>query len=417
MLVLSDKSLFRMVLQPVGRGTDMESDEKFSIRKLLKVMVDKDASDLYLTVGTAPGYRINGVIRRLGDEELTPVITERLAATLMTEKQKAVFATDMEMNVSAAYPGMGRFRVNIFRQRGSVGMVIRQITTEIAGIDDLKLPEIFKDISMAERGLVLMVGGTGSGKSTSLAAMVDWRNSNQAGHIVTIEDPIEYMHTHKKCFVTQREVGTDTISFQAALKNTLRQAPDVILLGEIRERDTMEHAIAFAETGHLAMATLHANNANQAVERILNFFPEEQHQQVYMNLAMNLKAIMSQRLVKTVDGKRTVAIEILINTPRISDLILKGEIAKIKESMDDGAQYGMVTFDKSLLQLWKDGRISEVEALRNSDSPNNLRLLMKMNQLESSEDKANVVDQILQSGEVEQSGYKLEIDSGTGKKS
>ena len=392
----------------------MEADEKYSIRKLLKVMVDKDASDLYLTVGAPPGYRIMGSVRRLGEENLTAVATEKLAAALMSEKQKAAFSTDMEMNVSAAYPGMGRFRVNIFRQRGSVGLVIRQITTEIAGIDDLKLPEIFKDISMTERGLVLMVGGTGSGKSTSLAAMVDWRNSNQAGHIVTIEDPIEYMHTHKKCFVTQREVGTDTNSFQSALKNTLRQAPDVILLGEIRERDTMEHAIAFAETGHLAMATLHANNSNQAVERILNFFPEEQHQQVYMNLAMNLKAIMSQRLVKTLDGKRAVAIEILINTPRISDLILKGDVGKIKESMELGSQYGMVTFDKALLKLWKDGLISEVEALRNSDSPNNLRLLMKMDKLEGSGDKASGVDQLLESGSDDQGGYKLEIDASGG---
>jgi len=396
-----------------GETGSIDPQEKISIRKLLKVMVEKEASDLYLTVAAPPGYRINGVIRRLGSEDLTPVATEKLASSLMTEKQKAAFSEEMEMNVSAAYPGLGRFRVNIYRQRGSVGLVIRQITTEIAGIDDLRLPEIFKEVSMTERGLVLMVGGTGSGKSTSLAAMVDWRNSNQAGHIITIEDPIEYMHKHKKCFVTQREVGTDTISFQAALKNTLRQAPDVILLGEIRERDTMEHAIAFAETGHLAMATLHANNANQAVERILNFFPEEQHQQVYMNLAMNLKAILSQRLVKTLDGKRTVAIEILINTPRISDLILKGDIGKIKESMEDGEQYGMVTFDKALLQLWKDGVISEVEALRNSDSPNNLRLMMKMDKLEGSESKESGIDEILHTGEEgKEGGYKLEIDPG-----
>lgn len=289
--------------------------DDISIKKLLKVMVDQDASDLYLMAGAPPGFRINGAIRRLGDQAVSPDTAEELANGFMNEQQKAEFASEMEMNLSAAFPGLGRFRVNIYRQRGTVGMVIRQITTEIAGIDDLGLPEIFKDISMTKRGLVLMVGATGSGKSTSLAAMVDWRNSNQAGHIITIEDPVEYMHTHKKCFVTQREVGSDTASFHAALKNTLRQAPDVILLGEIRERDTMEHAIAFAETGHLAMATLHANNANQALERIINFFPEERHQQVYMNLAMNLKAILSQRLLKTIDGKRTAAIEILINTP------------------------------------------------------------------------------------------------------
>jgi len=385
----------------------MDIEEGFSIRKLLKVMVDKDASDLYLTVGAPPGYRIQGELRRLGQDNLNPIATEKLAATLMTEKQKAEFATAMEMNVSAAYAGLGRFRVNIYRQRGSIGLVIRQITTEIASIDDLKLPDVFKEISMTERGLVLMVGGTGSGKSTSLAAMIDWRNSNQAGHIITIEDPVEYMHTHKKSYVSQREVGTDTISFQAALKNALRQAPDVILLGEIRERDTMEHAIAFAETGHLAMATLHANNSNQAIERILNFFPEEQHQQVYMNLAMNLKAILAQRLVKTVDGKRAVAIEVLVNTPRISDLILKGDIDKIKEAMQDGKQYAMETFDQALLKLWQDGQISEVEALRNSDSPNNLRLLMKMGKLEG-EDTESGIDQILQSSGSE--GPKLSID-------
>lgn len=383
----------------------MDIEEGFSIRKLLKVMVDKDASDLYLTVGAPPGYRIQGELRRLGQDHLSPVATEKLAATLMTEKQKAEFAT--AMNVSAPYAGLGRFRVNVYRQRGSIGLVIRQITTEIASIDDLKLPDIFKEISMTERGLVLMVGGTGSGKSTSLAAMIDWRNSNQAGHIITIEDPVEYMHTHKKSYVSQREVGTDTISFQAALKNALRQAPDVILLGEIRERDTMEHAIAFAETGHLAMATLHANNSNQAIERILNFFPEEQHQQVYMNLAMNLKAILAQRLVKTVDDKRAVAIEILVNTPRISDLILKGDIDKIKEAMQEGKQYAMETFDQALLKLWQAGQISEVEALRNSDSPNNLRLLMKMGKLEG-EGAESGIDQILQSSGNE--GPKLSID-------
>lgn len=370
--------------------------DKLSIQKLLKVMMDQDASDLYLMAGAPPGYRINGIIKRLGDQNFAPATTEQLANSLMNEQQRKEFANEMEMNLSAAYPGLGRFRVNIYRQRGTVGMVIRQITTEIASVDDLGLPEIFKDISMSNRGLVLMVGATGSGKSTSLAAMVDWRNSNQAGHIITIEDPVEFMHKHKKCFVTQREVGSDTVSFQAALKNTLRQAPDVILLGEIRDRDTMEHSIAFAETGHLAMATLHANNANQALERVINFFPEERHQQVYMNLAMNLKAILSQRLVKTIDGKRIAAIEILINTPRIADLILKGEVDSIKEAMEEGAQYGMFTFDQSLLQLWRDGKISDVEALRNADSANNLRLKMKMAAMEGSKDGG--VDQLLGSG-------------------
>ncbi|MDX8396574.1 MAG: PilT/PilU family type 4a pilus ATPase, partial [Mariprofundaceae bacterium] len=307
-------------------------NDDISIKQLLQVMVDKDASDLYLMAGAPPGYRIDGVILRLGETPINPAIIEKLANSLMNEKQKAEFSIEMEMNLSAAVPGLGRFRVNVYRQRGSIGMVIRQITTEIPSLDELNLPDIFKEIAMSKRGLVLMVGATGSGKSTSLAALVDWRNSNQAGHIITIEDPVEFMHSHKKCFVSQREVGSDTASFRAALKNTLRQAPDVILLGEIRERETMEHAIAFAETGHLAMATLHANNANQALERIINFFPEEQHQQVYMNLALNLRAILSQRLVKTLDGKRAAAIEILINTPRLSDLILKVDVSSIKET-------------------------------------------------------------------------------------
>ncbi|MDX8381688.1 MAG: PilT/PilU family type 4a pilus ATPase [Ghiorsea sp.] len=359
-------------------------EEGLSIRKLLQVMVEKDASDLYLMAGAPPGYRIQGKIQRLGKENMTPPIMERLADQLMSEKQKVDFATTMEMNLSSAYPGLGRFRANIYRQRGSVGLVIRQITTEIPSIVDLNLPDVFKEIAMTTRGLVLMVGGTGSGKSTSLAALVDWRNCNQAGHIITIEDPVEFMHTHKKCYVTQREIGSDTISFQAALKNTLRQAPDVILLGEIREQETMEHAISFAETGHLVLATLHANNANQAIERVVNFFPVEQHQQIYMNLSMNLKAILSQRLVKTVENKRVAAIEVLINTPRIMDLILKGDISAMKEAMEAGEEYGMKTFDQALFEMWQSGLIPAVEALRNSDSTNNMRLKMKMASLDGS---------------------------------
>jgi twitching motility protein PilU len=366
----------------ISRTANMAEND-ISMRKLLQLMVQKNASDLYLMAGAPPGYRIDGDIQRLGNQNLDPLLVENLADHMMSGKQKVDFSNEMEMNLSIAHPGVGRFRVNIYRQRGTIGLVVRQITTEIASIDDLHLPDIFKDIAMSKRGLVLMVGGTGSGKSTSLAAMVDWRNSNQAGHIITIEDPVEYMHSHKKCFVSQREVGSDTISFQAALKNALRQAPDVILLGEIRERDTMEHAIAFAETGHLAMATLHANNANQALERIINFFPEERHQQVYMNLAMNLKAVLSQRLLKTTDGKRIAAIEILLNTPRISDLILNGDIGAIKEAMAAGEQQGMFTFDQALFKLWQEGKISEVEALRNADSTNNLRLKMKMAKVET----------------------------------
>jgi len=386
--------------------------DELKIRQLLQVMVEQDASDLYLMAGAPPGYRINGVIRRLGETEINPAIIERLADKLMNEKQKGDFAMHMEMNLSAAISGLGRFRVNVYRQRGTVGMVIRQITTEIPTLDGLKLPGIFKDIAMSKRGLVLMVGATGSGKSTSLAAMVDWRNSNQAGHIITIEDPVEFMHPHKKCYVTQREVGSDTISFSNALKNTLRQAPDVILLGEIRDREVMEHAIAFAETGHLAMATLHANNSNQALDRILNFFPEELHQQVYMNLSMNLRGILSQRLVKTVDGKRAAAIEILINTPRIADLILKGDVGAIKEAMEAGGQHGMRTFDQALFQLWQNGQISEIEALRNADSANNLRLKMKMATIESSsdgDDKTSVDDILQHRSDDEDGGVELSI--------
>jgi len=383
---------------------------KLSIQQLLGVMVEQEASDLYMMAGAPPGYRINGNIHRLGDVNLSPALVEKMASELMSEKQKANFADEMEMNLSTALPGIGRFRINIYRQRGTIGMVIRQITTEIPCIDQLGLPAIFKDIVMSKRGLVLMVGATGSGKSSSLAAMIDHRNSHQAGHIITIEDPIEFMHSHKKCFVTQREVGSDTLSFQKALKNTLRQAPDVILLGEIRERDTMEHAIAFAETGHLAMSTLHANNANQALERILNFFPEEQHPQVSMNLSLNLRAILSQRLVKTVGGQRVAAIEILINTPRIADLILKGGIDEIKSAMAAGGQQGMQTFDQALLKLWKEETISEVEALRNADSANNLRLQMKMDKIGAAAD-ADGVDAMLKKGpkDKDDKGFKLSV--------
>lgn len=384
--------------------------EQLSIRQLLSVMVDQSASDLYLMAGAPPGYRIQGSIRRLGDVPLSPAILEKLAGDLMSEKQKADFANDMEMNLSTALPGMGRFRVNIYRQRGTVGMVIRQITADIPTIDQLGLPEIFKDIVMSKRGLVLMVGATGSGKSSSMAAMIDHRNSTQAGHIITIEDPVEFMHTHKKSYVTQREVGSDTISFQRALKNTLRQAPDVILLGEIRDRDTMEHAISFAETGHLAMSTLHANNANQAIDRILNFFPEELHQQVSMNLSLNLRAILSQRLVTTVDGKRAAAIEILINTPRVADLILKGEIDAIKETMAASTQQGMQTFDQALFELWQSGRISDIEALRNADSANNLRLQMKMASIGGECDRDNSsADDIRQKRSDSDGTFKLSI--------
>lgn len=363
---------------------------KLSIKQLLMVMVKQDASDLYVTSGMPPAYRINGNVVPLKQDPLNSVQCEQLANSCMSEKQRAAFAAEMEMNLALAYEGMGRFRVNIFRQRGNIGMVIRQIKTTVPTLDDLGLPEVFKDITMAKRGLLIMVGATGSGKSTSLAAMIDHRNRTQAGHIITIEDPVEFVHEHKKCVITQREVGTDTLEYKAALKNTLRQAPDVILIGEIRDRETMEHALEFAETGHLCMATLHANNANQALERILNFFPEETHAQVRLNLALNLKAVLSQRLVKTLDGGRAPAIEILVNTPRISDLIVKWGISEIKEAMAAGKNYGMQTFDQHLHQLWHEGLISEDEALRHADAINDLRLKMKMSKLEGSEDQDSI---------------------------
>jgi len=363
--------------------------QALSVKQLLMVMVKKDASDLYITTGLPPAYRIEGVVYPLKQDPLNAIQCEQLANSTMNEKQRAAFAEDYEMNLALAFPELGRFRVNIFRQRGNVGMVIRQIKTTIPTIDGLGLPQSFKDIIMAKNGLIVMVGGTGSGKSTSLAGMIDWRNSNQAGHIITVEDPIEFVHEHKKSVITQREVGTDTMEFENALKNTLRQAPDVILIGEIRDRKTMEHGLEFAETGHLCLATLHANNANQALERILNFFPRDMHEQVVLNLAMNIRAILSQRLVKTLDGKRTPAIEIMINSPRISDLIKKGDISSIKEAMAEGGTYGMQTFDQHLLRLWRDGVIAEEEAMRHADAVNDLRLKIKMAKIEDSGDSSS----------------------------
>jgi len=365
-----------------------------SLKQLLMVMDKRNASDLYVTTGMPPSYRINGNVHPLKQPPLNASQCEKLAIGSMTERQRATFAAEYEMNLALSYDDIGRFRVNIFRQRGHIGMVVRKVNLEIPTLDGLGLPEIFKDISMQQRGLVLMVGATGCGKSTSLAAMIDWRNCNQAGHIISIEDPIEFVHEHKKCVITQREIGTDTLEYKTALKNTLRQAPDVILIGEIRDRETMEHALEFAETGHLCLSTLHANNANQALERIINFFPEDMHLQVSLNLALNLKAILSQRLVKTPDDMRLPAIEILINTPRISDLIGKWSIAEIKEAMAAGKNYGMQTFDQSLVGLWIDGLITEDEALRHADSVNNVRLQIKMVNLKDGGDDAGDLDQL-----------------------
>ncbi len=364
----------------------MSKDRQDPIKQLLTIMVKKDASDLYITASLPPSIRVHGDVVPINQTALTPAQTAALGHMVMNERQREEFDRCHEMNLALSYAKIGRFRVNIFMQRNSVGMVIRKIATEIPTLEQLQLPEVFKDITMSKRGLVIMVGATSSGKSTSLAAMVDYRNSHQAGHIITIEDPIEFVHEHKKSIITQREVGTDTLDFKYALKNTLRQAPDVILIGEIRDRETMEHGLTFAETGHLCMATLHANNANQALERILNFFPEEAHAQVRLNLALNVRAILSQRLVKTVDGKRAAAVEILINTPRISDLIFKWDIGAIKEAMADGENYGMQTFDQHLFQLWQQGRISEEEALRHADSMNDVRLKIKMSRIDGKQD-------------------------------
>jgi twitching motility protein PilU len=341
-------------------------------------MVDTEASDIYFTDGLPPMYRIEGEVSRYGDVTLSAADTEALALAIMNDRQKRIFEQEHEMNLALHYPELGRFRVNVFQQRGATGIVVRQIKIKIQTIDDLGLPTILKDISMTKRGLVLVVGATGSGKSTSLAAMIDHRNENQNGHIISVEDPIEFVHEHKRSVVTQREVGFDTNSFANALKNTLRQAPDVILIGEIRDTETMEDAVVFAETGHLALGTLHANNANQALERVLNFFPIERHLQIYMQLSLNLKAIISQRLIPTPEGRRVAAIEILLDTPRVKDLILKGEIGMLKETMAQGYMEGMQTFDQHIYDLFSNGKIDYENALAFADSPNDLRLRIKV---------------------------------------
>ena len=347
-------------------------------QEMFRKMVEIEASDLYLTVARPPMYRVDGKIQAIGDENFTPEDLVALADAMMSEKQRREFTQTLEMNLAQSLPGVARFRVNILTQRGSVGMVIRRIKADVMSLDDMGLPSILKDITMTKRGLVLVVGATGSGKSTTLAAMIDHRNSNEAGHIITIEDPIEFVHRHKQSIVTQREVGSDTHSFQAALKNTLRQAPDVILIGEIRDTETMEAAITFAETGHLCLGTLHSNNANQAIERIMNFFQPERHAQMYLQLSLNLRSIVSQRLIPSVEGKRVAALEILMDTPRIKDLIKRSEVDSLKEAMEQGVQEGCQTFDQALFALYRDGKIALDQALVNADSANNLRLKIKL---------------------------------------
>ena len=353
-------------------------ESSINIQDFFTVMVEQEASDLYLTVARPPMYRIDGQIRAIGEHSFTPEELKDLGQGILTEKQKQEFAESLEMNLAMSLPGIARFRVNMFQQRGSVGMVIRRIKADVMSVDEMGLPSILKDIVMTKRGLVLVVGATGSGKSTTLAAMIDHRNGNEAGHIITIEDPIEFVHRHKQSVVTQREVGFDTHSFQSALKNTLRQAPDVILIGEIRDTETMEAAVVFAETGHLCLGTLHSNNANQAIERIMNFFPRERHAQIYLQLSLNLRSIVSQRLIPSVNGKRVAALEVLMDTPRIKDLIKKGEVDALKDGMEQGIQEGCQTFDQALFSLYKAGQISLEQALANADSANNLRLKIKL---------------------------------------
>jgi len=365
------------------------------MRDLLKLMIEKEGSDLFITVGFPPAIKVHGKISPVSKTELTPDNTKALAYAVMNDKQLKEFEATKECNFALNPVGVGRFRANAFVQQAYCGLVMRTIETEVPNLDKLKLPPVLKHIVMTKRGLVIMVGGTGSGKSTSLAAMIDYRNDNTFGHIITIEDPIEYVHPHKNCIITQREVGMDTDDWDIALKNTLRQAPDVILLGEIRDRETMEFGIAFAETGHLAMATLHANSANQALDRIINFFPEERRQQLLMDLSLNLKSVIAQRLLKTVDGEgRAAAIEILLNSPLISDLILKGEVHEIKAIMGKSNELGMKTFDQALFDLYEEDRVSLEDALRNADSMNELRLRIKLEGKAAKEAEADSLDHL-----------------------
>ena len=350
-------------------------------------MVDQDASDLYLSSGAAASAKIHGTLTAIEETRLGTEQVKTIAYSVMNAEQIAEFERKPEMNLAISEEGIGRFRVNIFRQRNSISMVIRNIKTDIPQWEALGLPPILTDIIMASRGLVLFVGATGSGKSTSLASLIDYRNTRSAGHIITIEDPIEFVHQHKRSIVNQREVGVDTDSYEDALKNTLRQAPDVILIGEIRDRETMEHAIAFAETGHLAISTLHANNANQALDRIINFFPEDRRNQLLLDLSLNLRGFVSQRLVKTVDGKRAAAVEVLLGTPLVQDMIRRGDVHEIKEVMRKSENLGMQTFDRALYKLVESGRISLDEAMKHADSPNNLRLELSLSNTEAAQQK------------------------------
>src|SRR5574343_532845 len=359
----------------------MERDQALKfMHDLLRLMLQKNGSDLFITAGFPPAIKIDGKIVPQSNQQLTHTHTAELARVVRNDRQAAEFEATKECNFAISPPGIGRFRANAFIQQGQVGLILRTIPQKIPNFDELGLPPVLKDIAMSKRGLVIFVGGTGTGKTTSLAAMVDYRNEKSFGHIITIEDPIEFVHAHKNCIVTQREVGIDTDSWEPALKNTLRQAPDVILMGEIRDRETMDYAVAFAETGHLCLATLHANSANQAIYLIINFFPEERRPQLLMDLSLNLRALISQRLLPRQEGKgRIAAVEILLNTPLVSDMIFKGEVGEIKEVMKRSREQGMQTFDQALFDLFEFGRINYEDALRNADSVNDLRLQIKLN--------------------------------------
>jgi len=347
--------------------------------KLLRLMVEKGGSDLFVTAGVPPSMKVNGKILPVTKQPMAPEQTRETVLSVMNEQQRRELAETHECNFAISARGIGRFRVSAFYQRNLVGMVLRRIETQIPTFEELKLPEVLKQLSMTKRGLVLFVGATGAGKSTSLAAMIGYRNKNSNGHIISIEDPIEFIHQHQGCIVTQREVGIDTESYEVALKNTLRQAPDVIMIGEVRTRETMDYAVAFAETGHLCLATLHANNANQALDRIIHFFPPDRHEQVWMDLSLNLKAIIAQQLVPTPDGKgRRGVIEVLINTPLAADLIRKGEVHELKNLMKRSTEHGMQTFDQALYHLYSNGEITYEDALAHADSANDLRLMIKL---------------------------------------
>jgi len=376
-----------------------------TVKELLGLMAQSNASDLYLTVDSPPMFKNEGIIKPHGNARLNAHQVEEIANSLMNERQKAIFAETFEMNLALYYPDVGRFRVNIYRQKNCVGLVFRMIKMDIETIDDLKLPAILKDISLTKRGLVLLVGGTGTGKSTTMAAMVDYRNITTTGHIVTVEDPVEFIHRHKKCIISQREIGMDTHNYSNALKNTMRQAPDVIQIGEVRDAETMEAAIAFAETGHLCISTLHANNANQAIERIMNFFPHEKHNQIYFQLSLNMRAFISQRLIPTIDNKRVAAVEILLDTPRVKDLIMKRRIEVLKEAMVAGTEEGMQTFDQNIYKLYKEKKITYENAMAYSDSANDIRLKIKLDEVGSAPDEND-----LETEDKDENSFRLKSD-------